>query len=364
MPIKFHSPQPIDQTALNAALKKLGITLPDEYVTLLTTVSNGGGIEPAMFAPDDNIGVAGFLGIGTKHYDLATRIAQYDGELPKGLVPIADDQSGNLICTKVSGKDTGSIWFWDHELVDDAAYKVTDSLDEFIAGFEPYKDTDLKPRGMVLYVNREFLKEQKRLGNWHPPKTTSLALDLDIMGTGEAWAPPMRGDTYVRLKACGASFSRGAFRFHDSVSGPKAATFLNDTFDFGDKLEPFAFDWLGRQYCVIDASISISGEQEAVLVDPFDMSIESLRQKDDFDRFLITPDMLELVEEPLFKQWRAAAKIESLPFDQCAGAIKSAFLGGERTVDNLELSDIEVYWAVMTQVAVAARANDDKPGDA
>jgi hypothetical protein len=64
--------------------------------------------------------------------------------------------------------------------------------------------------------------------------------------------------------------------------------------------------------------------------------------------------MLELVEQPLFEQWLTSAKINSVVFDQCAGAIKPAFLGGERTIDNLKLSDVEVYWAVMTQAAMVA----------
>lgn len=181
-----------------------------------------------------------------------------------------------------------------------------------------------------------------------------LAIDPDITGTGESWTPPLVGDDYARIQACGKSFARGIFKFHDSVSGPKATEFLNDAFDFGDKVEPFAFDWLGRQYCVIDASMGKSGEPEVALIDPFDMSLEPLVQKGEFLGFLSSPVMLELVEQPLFEQWLTSAKINSVVFDQCAGAIKPAFLGGERTIDNLKLSDVEVYWAVMTQAAMVA----------
>lgn len=181
-----------------------------------------------------------------------------------------------------------------------------------------------------------------------------LAIDPDINGTGEPWTPPLVGDAYARIQACGKSFTRGIFKFHDSVSGTKATEFINDAFDFGEKVEPFAFDWLGRQYCVIDASMGTSGEPEVALIDPFDMSIKPLVQKGEFLGLLSSPVMLELVEQPLFEQWLTSAKINSVVFDQCAGAIQPAFLGGERTVENLELSGIEVYWAVMTQAAAAA----------
>lgn len=107
----------------------------------------------------------GFLGIGTEHYDLATRIAEYSGELPYGLIPIADTEGGNLICIKVSGVGLGSIWFWDHEFEGDAAArKVADSLDEFIAGLREYEDDDPEPQVISSWVNPEFLEKLKRDG--------------------------------------------------------------------------------------------------------------------------------------------------------------------------------------------------------
>lgn len=181
-----------------------------------------------------------------------------------------------------------------------------------------------------------------------------LRIDPDIRGAGGPWTPPLVGDSYARIHACGASFARGIFKFHDSVSGQTATEFLNDAFDFDGTVEPFAFDWLGRQYCVTDATLEKSGEPEVALIDPFDMSLEPLVPKGEFLGLLSTPVMLDLVETPLFAQWLAAAGVESVPFDQCAGAIQPAFLGGERTLTNLELSDIEVYWAIMTQAALAA----------
>lgn len=164
MPIKFDNPKPIDQDTVGAVKGKLGINLPDDYVSLLTTVSNGGAVEPVVFADDLDISVVGFLGIGTDHYDLATRIAQYDGDLPEGLVPIADSEGGNLVCTKVSGDDIGSIWFWDHELEVDAARKVTGSLDDFIEGLHPYDDADPQPKVLSVWVKPGFLEQLKREG--------------------------------------------------------------------------------------------------------------------------------------------------------------------------------------------------------
>ncbi|WP_367337189.1 hypothetical protein [Phycicoccus sp.] len=181
-----------------------------------------------------------------------------------------------------------------------------------------------------------------------------LAIDPDIKGSGGPWAPPLVGDTYARIQACGTSFERGIFKFHDSVSGPRAEAFLKATLDFDGPVEPFAFDWLGRQYCVLAASLGKSGQPEVALIDPFDMSAEPLVLRGEFLGFLSSPVMLEVIEQPLFQRWLDAAGVASVGFDQCAGAIQPAFLGGVRAVGNLELSDIEVYWAVMRQAALAA----------
>ena len=173
MPIHFDNPQPTTLEAVRAVQERIGLVLPDQYVALLTSVSNGGSVEPVIFKDDLDIGVVGFLGIGTEHYDLATRVAQHDGDLPEGLVPIADTEGGNLICAKVSGGDLGSIWFWNHELEVDAAHQVAGSLEEFVAGLGPYENTGVQPKVVSVWVDPEFLEEQKRLGNYRPPKPTS-----------------------------------------------------------------------------------------------------------------------------------------------------------------------------------------------
>ena len=81
MPIRFDDPQPIDRAAVRTVEEQLGFDLPAEYVELLTSVSNGGSVEPAVFADDLDIGVVGFLGVArTDDWDLATRVAQYAGD--------------------------------------------------------------------------------------------------------------------------------------------------------------------------------------------------------------------------------------------------------------------------------------------
>jgi hypothetical protein len=39
----------------------------------------------------------------------------YSGRVPDWLLPVADDEYGNLFCISLRDTDRGSVWFWDHE---------------------------------------------------------------------------------------------------------------------------------------------------------------------------------------------------------------------------------------------------------
>ncbi|MEZ5127396.1 MAG: hypothetical protein R2703_02645 [Micropruina glycogenica] len=99
-------------------------------MALLTGVSNGGSIEPVVFADDLDIGVVGFLGVArADDWDLPRVSPSTPVICLTGLLPIADAEGGNLVCTEVSGGRIGSIWFWDHEREVNAARRVATSLD-------------------------------------------------------------------------------------------------------------------------------------------------------------------------------------------------------------------------------------------
>jgi len=67
------------------------------------------------------------------------------GQIPKALLPIAEDPGGNLICISVSEKDYGRVYFGNHELeVPETGYIVmsliANSFSEFIAKLYVYED--------------------------------------------------------------------------------------------------------------------------------------------------------------------------------------------------------------------------------
>jgi hypothetical protein len=178
-----------------------------------------------------------------------------------------------------------------------------------------------------------------------------LSIDPDLTGTGAPWTPPLVGSQYAQIGACGRSFGRGLFRFHDGTSGPVAQDLVHEAFpDLAGHADVLAFDWLGRQFAVTDAAGATGGEPEAVILDPAAMSREGIVASDQFLRAFQSPVMLEALHADLFERWRASVGCTGLDFDRCVGLKVPLFLSGTLTLDNLEESDLSVYWSICTQL--------------
>lgn len=134
------------EAALGAAEAALGVTLPADYRALLRR-SNGGRPEPPTFRPlgaTEPTEVMGeLLAVGGEP-DLVAEARAYHRRLPPGLLPIAFDAFGNLICLGVAGPAAGQVFFWDHE--DEApdgppslesVRLIANSLDDFLSSFAP-----------------------------------------------------------------------------------------------------------------------------------------------------------------------------------------------------------------------------------
>ena len=58
------------------------------------------------------------------------------GRLPKGMLPIAWAEGGNLVCIRISD---GSVIFWDHELEDDVnIFEISCSFESFLSMLRPF----------------------------------------------------------------------------------------------------------------------------------------------------------------------------------------------------------------------------------
>jgi hypothetical protein len=192
-----------------------------------------------------------------------------------------------------------------------------------------------------------------------------FAANFPVLPGGQMPGMTSRDD---RLLACagyaeladrfaGCSFENGLYRFHDRLTGPSAAELVTEAFpQFASRACPFGYDWLGRQFAV-DSGRCERGEPLVLLFEPG--TGEALEIPFPFARF---HEQLEELREPalavsFFASW-AGANPGSLPLGsrQCVGYRVPLFLGGKDTVENLEVTDLEVYWSLSAQLRQGTRS--------
>lgn len=152
----------------------------------------------------------------------------------------------------------------------------------------------------------------------------------------------------------GATFDRGLYRFHDAASGPLALLLVEEAFpENAGSVCPFGYDWLGRQIAVDLARIE-NGQPQVLLFDVGDGHVYEVPSSfvDFHDR-----DLIKFADATLgsgwFAEWSPSnGDILPLGRDQCMGYRIALFLNGAADIENLELSDIDVYWTIFGQMRV------------
>jgi hypothetical protein len=138
---------PISAAVVDAAEKRLGVVLPDDYRQFLQTI-NGGCPKPDCFqVPERGLALAAILyGIRDRrtHADLEheQEEATLWDPLPPGFIAIGHDPGGNTLLLATLGKDAGRVFFWDRNglwVRDDAhnTFAVADSFSAFLESLRP-----------------------------------------------------------------------------------------------------------------------------------------------------------------------------------------------------------------------------------
>lgn len=171
---------------------------------------------------------------------------------------------------------------------------------------------------------------------------------------------PWRDDRLVRVAGYvefvdefgGASFGGGLYRVHDDQTGPRALALVAEAFpEFAARVLPFGYDWLGRQFAA-DFGRVAAGQPQVVLLEPG--TGEALEIPLSFVAFH-DEELTEYADAALaagfFEDW-SAGHGDALPLlrSVCVGYRVPLFLGGLDTVENLELSDLDVYWSICGQL--------------
>lgn len=161
------------------------------------------------------------------------------------------------------------------------------------------------------------------------------------------------GYSDLRGRFAGHTYQRGLYRLHDAATAPAALGWLHDALpSYRGRAFPFAFDWRGRQFAVDTARTDAEGESQVLLFEPGSGDVYEIPAT--FAAF----HQVELVEFPdpslstdLYREWRDASGYgEPLGRDECVGYTVPLSLGGRNVVDNLELTDLDVYWSFSGQI--------------
>lgn len=112
---------------------------------------------------------------------------------------------------------------------------------------------------------------------------------------------------------------------------------------FSKRVTVFGFDWLGRAFA-LNPERDINGHPGVVMLEPgtgdvleIPCNIQSFHN----DELINFRDAA--LAGPFFDDWLAAGGVQP-KYNQCIGYKIPLFLGGEDGVENLQVSDIDVYW--------------------
>ena len=148
----------------------------------------------------------------------------------------------------------------------------------------------------------------------------------------------------------GCSFNQGLYRAHSVEQINLWNKLVGDNYpDLKGKVFCFGYDWSGRQFA-LDFSRMDQGEPLVTLLDP--ATGEAFEVPANFFQF----HSQELVDEPesalaqsYFREWLV---VENRPLqpNECVGYKVPLYLGGKDEMENMEVTDLEVYWTLSGQM--------------
>lgn len=171
----------------------------------------------------------------------------------------------------------------------------------------------------------------------------------------EGYIPDLPGLAQFFAEYAGSSFEDGLYRVMRPADLAGWQERIELAFpEFADRVICFAYDWAGSIFA-LDTERLEGGQAGVLLFEPG--TGEALRIPSNLHTFH-NSGLIEFGEAALsisfYEQWRASDG-DAPAYDQCIGYRKPLFLGGVDEVENLELSDLDVYWHIMGQLIEQTR---------
>jgi len=123
-----------------------------------------------------------------------------------------------------------------------------------------------------------------------------------------------------------------------------------DTFpSLSNRIQCFAYDWLGRQF-VLDFKRKVDNEPMILMLEVGTGEILEIpcNFKSFHEEELIEYQDAAIATE-FFNEW-IKENGKKLEHNNCVGYKIPLFLGGKDSIENLEVSDMEVYWGIVGQL--------------
>ena len=139
----------------------------------------------------------------------------------------------------------------------------------------------------------------------------------------------------------GKTLNNGLYRIHTFKSSLFWSSVIAEYFTkYTNKIHPFGFDWMGRQFC-----INAENQKKLLMFDPatgenFVLEQDLLALHDD-DFVKETDDMLGI---DLFNRLLEYYDLNEISYEECLGYKVPLFLNGKDSIENYEKWNLEVYW--------------------
>lgn len=147
----------------------------------------------------------------------------------------------------------------------------------------------------------------------------------------------------------------GAYRLHRADDVPRFTALAKEAFpQFASRIECFAADWLGNQFAT-DAGRVTGGQPLVLLLEPgTGQGLEVPANIDEFHSRELVEHAEACVALSFYKRWIAGGGAAPA-YEQCIGYKRPLYLGGVDEVENLEVSDFDVYWTISSQLLAKTR---------
>jgi len=153
------------------------------------------------------------------------------------------------------------------------------------------------------------------------------------------------------LGRCGGStFDNGVYRLHNSDQILKWTKNVETALPaYKGRTVCFAFDWLGRHFALDKGRVENQQMQIFLLEPGAGEAMQIPATFRDFHNAELVECRNDALASDFFAQWLKFGG-QAPEHDQCVGYKIPLFLSGSDTIDNLEVSDMDVYWSICGQV--------------